>query len=168
MKNQDKQYYIYLRSTRERVPCTKEEFENYYHDIDVFRIRQERHGRCVCPSGKRLDCDMDCLTCQFSRAGDSRSLDYLLSDEDESVSLIELIEDNKPLIEDSVLESIQLESLFNRLIELMPQAIEIGKLRLEGMSDRQISNVIGVNRQTFEYRINKVKETLKKEFSEFF
>lgn len=168
MKNQDKQYYIYLRSTRERVPCTKEEFENYYHDIDVFRIRQERHGRCVCPSGKRLDCDMDCLTCQFSRAGDSRALDYLLSDEDESVSLIELIEDNKPLIEDSVLESIQLESLFNRLIELMPQAIEIGKLRLEGMSDRQISNVIGVNRQTFEYRINKVKETLKKEFSEFF
>ena len=41
MPNQDKQYYIYLRSTRERIPCTKEEFDTYYHDIDLFRQRQE-------------------------------------------------------------------------------------------------------------------------------
>ena len=29
MKNNDNQYYIYIRSTKERVPVTKEEFDNY-------------------------------------------------------------------------------------------------------------------------------------------
>lgn len=29
MPSNDKQYYIYLRSTKERVPCTKEEFYNF-------------------------------------------------------------------------------------------------------------------------------------------
>ncbi len=36
MSSNDKQYYIYLRSTKERVPCTKEEFDNYYRDINAF------------------------------------------------------------------------------------------------------------------------------------
>lgn len=34
MKTNDNQYYIYLRSTRERIPCTEQEFHDYYRDID--------------------------------------------------------------------------------------------------------------------------------------
>ena len=74
MKCNNNQYYIYLRSTRERIPCTEQEFHDYYRDIDAFRRKQQRHGRCVCPAVKRLDCDMDCATCPFSRAGDTLSL----------------------------------------------------------------------------------------------
>jgi len=33
MKTNDKQHYIRLRSTGERVFCAKEEFDNYYRDI---------------------------------------------------------------------------------------------------------------------------------------
>ena len=73
MKNNDNQYYIYIRSTKERIPCTEEEFHNYYRDISVFRRKQQRHGRCVCPENKRLDCDMDCASCPFRRAGDGLS-----------------------------------------------------------------------------------------------
>ena len=76
MKTNDNQHYIYLRSTHERIPCTEQEFHEYYRDIDTFRKKQQRHGRCVCPAAKRLDCDMDCVTCPFSRAGDTLSLDY--------------------------------------------------------------------------------------------
>lgn len=76
MKTNDNQHYIYLRSTRERIPCTEQEFHDYYRDIDTFRKKQQRHGRCMCPTAKRLDCDMDCVTCPFSRAGDTLSLDY--------------------------------------------------------------------------------------------
>ena len=75
MQNNDNQKYIYIRSTRERIPVTEEEFDNYYRDINAFRKKQQRHGRCVCPEAKRLDCDMDCDTCPFRRAGDHRSLD---------------------------------------------------------------------------------------------
>jgi len=44
MSNNENQYYIYLRSTKERIPCTKEEFELYYRDINAFRKKQQRHG----------------------------------------------------------------------------------------------------------------------------
>lgn len=82
MKSIDNQHYIYLRSTRERIPCTEQEFHDYYRDIDAFRKKQQRHGRCVCPATKRLDCDMDCVTCPFSRAGDSLSLDYTTTNDE--------------------------------------------------------------------------------------
>ena len=37
---EDKQYYIYIRSTNEQVPVTKEEFDAYYKDIDLYRRKQ--------------------------------------------------------------------------------------------------------------------------------
>ena len=80
MTKKDKQYTIYIRSTKESIPVCKEEFNAYYHDINIYRIRQQRHGRCVCPASKRLTCDMDCLTCPFHRMGDMRSLNYTETD----------------------------------------------------------------------------------------
>lgn len=47
MSKKDKQYTIYIRSTKESVPVSKEEFDAYYHGINIYRIRQQRHGRCV-------------------------------------------------------------------------------------------------------------------------
>lgn len=82
MSKKDKQYTIYIRSTKESIPVNKEEFDAYYHDINIYRIRQQRHGRCVCPASKRLTCDMDCLTCPFHRMGDTRSLDYTETDDE--------------------------------------------------------------------------------------
>ena len=69
------QYTIYIRSTKESIPVSKEEFDAYYHDIDLYRRNQQRHGRCVCPRSKWLTCDMDCYTCPFHRMGDELSLD---------------------------------------------------------------------------------------------
>ena len=169
MKNNDNQYYIYIRSTKERIPCTEEEFHNYYRDISVFRRKQQRHGRCVCPENKRLDCDMDCATCPFRRAGDGLSLDYTTTDKDGTeIRWAENLEDPSPLIEDIVADGIQMTALFKRINELMPQAIEIGKLRQQGLTERQIEVEIGVGRKTYAYRLKKVREILAKEFPEIF
>ncbi len=169
MPTNDKQYYIYLRSTHERIPCTKQEFDNYYRDINTFRKTQQRHGKCVCPEKKRLDCDMDCATCPFRRAGDSVSLDYTVSNDDgEEITWVNSVESTSPLIDDIVADSERMAELFERLKELMPQAIEIGKLRQQGIPDVQIAELIGVHRNTFGSRLNRVKEILKKEFPEFF
>ena len=81
MPNNEKQYYIYLRSTKECVPCTKDEFNNYYRDINAFRQRQQYHGKCVCPQSKRLTCDMDRETCPFHR-NDTFSLEYTVCDDE--------------------------------------------------------------------------------------
>ena len=47
MESNENQYTIYIRSTKESIPVSKEEFDAYYHDINIYRIRQQRHGRCV-------------------------------------------------------------------------------------------------------------------------
>ena len=91
-------YTIYIRSTKESIPVNKEEFDAYYHDINIYRIRQQRHGRCVCPASKRLTCDMDCLTCPFHRMGDTRSLDYTETDDEgnETAWVDEIPDDSFP------------------------------------------------------------------------
>lgn len=169
MKNNDNQYYIYIRSTKERVPVTKEEFDNYYRDISVFRRKQQRHGRCVCPENKRLNCDMDCATCPFRRAGDGLSLDYTTTDEDGTeIRWADNLEDSSPLIEDIVADGIQMTALFKSLNELMPQALEIGRMRQLGMSDTAISAEIGIPRKTFTDRLKGAKDILKSEFPDIF
>lgn len=169
MTSNDNQHYIYLRSTRERIPCTEQEFHDYYRDIDTFRKKQQRHGRCVCPEAKRLDCDMDCATCPFHRGGDKVSLDYTTTvDDGEEITWVNSLEDPSPLIEDIVVEGQAISQLFARLSELMPEALEIGCLRLQGLTERQIEEQIGVGRKTYAYRLKKVKELLENEFPEIF
>ena len=166
--NENKQYYIYLRSTKERIPCTKEEFDNYYRDIDLFRQRQEYHKMCVCPQRKRLACDMDCTTCPFYRNPYSSLDDTFLDKSEEEHTFLEMLEDPSPLISDILADTERLNELFLKLDTLMPEAIEIGKLRELGFSDAAIAEKIGIPRQTFDYRLKKVKQMLKEEFSEFF
>ena len=35
MTNNENQYTIYIRSTKESIPVSKEEFDAYYHDITI-------------------------------------------------------------------------------------------------------------------------------------
>ena len=168
MQTNDKQYYIYLRSTRERIPCTEEEFHAYYHDIDLFRQKQQYRKQCVCPQKKWLECDMDCQTCPFRR-NDVFSLDKPLETaEGEEMSLLDSIPDESPLTSEIIANKDHLDRLFRRLNEIMPQAIDIGRLREKGLSDTAIAGEIGIPRKTFTDRIQKARTILKKEFPEFF
>lgn len=169
MTNQDKQYTIYIRSTKESIPVSREEFDAYYKDIDLYRRTQQRHGRCVCPRSKQLSCDMNCLTCPFHRMGDMRSLDYTDTDEDgNEIAWADEIPDDSPLPEDIIAEASEMKALYARLTELMPEAIKIGELRLEGLSEDAIGERIGIGRKTYAYRLKKVKAILEKEFPDFF
>ena len=63
---------------------------------------------------------------------------------------------------------IQMTDLFKRLNELMPQALEIGRMRQLGMSDTAISAEIGIPRKTFTDRLKRAKDILKSEFPDIF
>ena len=169
MKTNDNQYYIYIRSTHERIPVTQQQFNDYYRDINAFRKKQQRHGRCACPEYKRLECDMNCVTCQSQRAGDSLSLDYTtVDDEGNEQAWIDTLADRSPLMDEIIADSQQLEQLFIRLKELVPEAIQIGKLRLEGYTDIDIAKRIGIRNTTFRSRLERAKKILSEEFPEFF
>ena len=169
MNTNEKQYTIYIRSTRESVPVTKEEFDAYYHDIDLFRRKQQKHGRCVCPQSRQLTCDMDCCTCPFRRAGDEISLDYETENENgDTQAWVDQLPDDAPLFEEIIADAAEARDLYNRLTELMPEALEIGRLRLSGMPDTAIAKEIGIANTTFRSRLAKAKSILIKEFPDFF
>lgn len=169
MQKSEKQYTIYIRSTKESIPVSKKEFDDYYRDINAYRRTQMNHGKCVCPSSKWLSCDMDCVTCPFSRAGDSRSLDMPhISDDGTETPWVDDIPTDAPLLEEIVTNAAEMKELYARLSELMPEAVTIGQLRLDGVKDVDIAQIIGIKNTTFVMRLKKARSILEKEFPEIF
>ena len=82
MQNNDNQktHFIYVRSTGEKVPVTKEQHDSFYMEADRIRHKEQDHGRCMCPYRFIWRCDGDCLDCEYHVAGDITSLDQPLSD----------------------------------------------------------------------------------------
>ena len=167
MSSNDKQYYIYLRSTKERVPCTKEEFDNYYRDINAFRQRQQYHGKCVCPQSKRLTCDMDCETCPFYR-NDTFSLEYTVcDDEGNERAKADEIADSSATV-DTYLEEEELYHALHALIQtLTPEEQKICSAIMDNLSERSAATALGMSRNTYVYRKDKILERLKNSLKKF-
>lgn len=164
-----KPYRIYLKATREWVEVNEEIYKEHTRFHDAFRKRQQSHGQCVCPKHKFWLCDADCLVCEFRRAGDHLSLDYETENQDgDTCSPLDMLKDSAPSIEDVICDKAELDQLFDRLNELMPEAIKIGELRMEGLTDEAIANTIGVKRTTFRSRLEKAKAQLQKEYPDLF
>lgn len=167
--NQSKQYRIYLKATRKWVEVPEEVYREHTRFHDAYRKRQQSHGQCTCPKNKFWLCDADCLTCEFRRAGDQISLDYTMENENgDTCSLLDSMVDPAPSIEDVICDKAEPDQLFERLNELMPEAVEIGKLRQEGLTDEVIADVIGIKRTTFRSRLEKAKQQLATEFPDRF
>lgn len=69
-------------------------------------------------------------------------------------------EDESANLDGLVTDRIMFEQLLKRLDELMPEARRIGELRLDGLSDRDISDILGIPRTTFLSRLKKAKAQL--------
>ena len=67
MQNNDNQktYFIYVRSTGEKVPVTKAQHDSFYKEADRIRHKEQDHGRCMCA---------------YRAGGDITSLDQPLPD----------------------------------------------------------------------------------------
>ena len=168
-ENQSKPKRIYLKATRQWVEVSEKYYRDHTRHYDALRKRQQSHGQCVCPKNKFWLCDGDCLTCEFHRAGDALSLDFTVENEDgDACSPLDAIPDPAPLIEDVICDKAELDQLFDRLNDLMPEAVRIGKLRQQGLSDEAIAKVIGIKRTTFLSRLKKAKEQLAAEFPDRF
>lgn len=168
MKSNDNQHHIYIRSTREWVAVSEETYQEHIRYFDSFRKRQKGRGECACPKSKFWLCDGDCLTCEF-HCSSMDSLDFTIENEDgDACSPLDRLCDPSPSIESVICDKAELDQLFARLNELMPEAIEIGKLRQQGLSDSAIADALGIKRTTFLSRLKKAKAQLEAEFPDFF
>ena len=131
-----KTYFIYVRSTGEKVPVTKEQHNSFYKEADRIRHKEQDHGRCMCPYRFIWRCDGDCLDCEYHAAGDITSLDQPLSDG--SGTLGDYISDRSKPMEEVISDRMLLEQLFARLRELDPDADTIIQCWLDDykISDR--------------------------------
>lgn len=170
MKTNDNQSKrIYDKTTKQWYEIPEDQYREYDRWRTALRKRMQYRGECFCPRSKWWLCDGDCLTCEFRRAGDMLSLDYESENEDgDSCTPLDSIPDDAPLISDVLTDKDELDQLFSRLQELMPEAKQIGELREEGLSDEAIAKIIGIKRTTFRSRLDKAKETLSKEFPDWF
>lgn len=164
------QHLIYIRSSGAVILCTEEQFQDYYRDINAYRRKEQRHSRCVCPSNKRLNCDMDCGHCPYVRNGDMLSLDEtvrITSDANDcEYTRLENIPDSLFLFDELLIEAEALRTVLKRIEELMPFAILIGQLRVAGYTETEIEQIVHINRRTYAYRLKKLRSIIENEFSE--
>lgn len=164
MANNDKisTPFIYLRSTGEKIPVTKEQHDAFYKEASRIRDKEQNHGRCVCHYRFIWKCDGDCIDCEYHRAGDTLSLDA--PTEDGSTDLYNMVSDAAPTMEDVIADRILIEQLFARLRELDPDADIIIQCWLNDykISDRKIAEQLGRKQRTFADQMKKIRTELRK------
>ena len=168
-ENQSKEtrrIYIRIQSRWQEVP--EEVYQEHILFHDTYRHRMQDRGLCCCPRNKWWVCDADCLTCEYRNADVIVSLDALIGEEDDDLILMDTIADESVAVSELASNRIVLEQLFKRLADLMPEAENIGKLRMQGLPDEAIAKAIGIPRTTFLSRIKVAKKLLAQEYPDFF
>ena len=159
---------IYIRSQRRWQEVPEEIYQEHARFHDTYRHRMQDRGLCCCPRNKWWVCDADCLACEYRNADVIASLDSPIGEEDDDLILMDTIADDSVAVSELAADRIVLEQLFKRLADLMPEAADIGKLRMQGLSDEAIAKSIGIPRTTFLSRIKAAKKQLEKEYPDFF
>ena len=160
---------IYDKQTKTWFEVSPEQYDEFDRWRTNLRKREQYHGRCMCPRNKWWLCDGMCDDCEYHAAGDLLSLDMPTSNDDgDEVTLLDLLEDPSSSIVDVICDKAELDQLFDRLNDLMPEAVQIGMLRQQGLSDEAIAKVIGIKRTTFLSRLKKAKKQLATDYPDLF
>lgn len=165
--NQSKR--IYDRQTKTWFEVTPEQYKEFDTWRTNLRKREQYHHRCMCPRSKWWLCDGMCDDCEYHAPGNILSLDMPTSNDDgDEITLLDMLEDPTPSIEEVICDKAELDQLYERLDQLMPEAVEIGRLRQKGLTDEAIAKIVGIKRTTFRSRLEKAKAQLAAEYPDRF
>ena len=173
-KNNDNKRYYPLRDSKDPykinlIQITEEQYRSLYPEIWRIQKREQYHHRCMCPKKYIWKCDGNCDLCEYHTAGDTLSLDAnICSEGDSQFNILDSTAENNANVEEIILDKILMKQLIKRLEELMPEAVEIGKLRMNGVKDDDIAEIIGIKRTTFRSRLDKAAKKLRDEFGKYF
>ena len=78
----------------------------------------------------------------------------------------DVISDGSPWFADVVADVDQMQILLNRIREIMPEAIQMGELRLKGQTDAVIADALGIPRTTLLSRLKRLRKMLDAEVSD--
>ena len=160
--NQSKPYTLYDRSTRMWFEVPAEVYESYVRECNTYRKKKQDHGLCSCSRTKWWLCDMVCMDCEYRKAS-TISLDEPQGD-DKDITLMDVIPDGRPLLEDDAVDRDLLARLIERLRELDPAADTILTLWSENdmISDRAIAKALSRPQRTFADQMKRYRTELRK------
>ena len=164
MKKENKKYYYPMRDSNDPtkvdlIEISEEIYREIGPEINTFRKREQRAGRCVCPSRFIWKCDMDCALCEYRAVGNRV---YMQSDEDAD-DLFENIGDERADTERAVTDIMLLEEVLDRFRELDPDADKIIALWAEDpdMTVRDMAARLGRTKSTFFDQMKKYRKEFK-------
>lgn len=151
--------FIYLKSSKTKIPVSEEEYQAFYRDVTRIRKREQYHGRCVCPKKYIWSCDGDCDICEYHRS-DMLSLDA--ENTKDGASFYDMVTSDS--VENVVEDKILLHELFEKLRELDPDADRIIEMWEDDykISDRKIAEALGRPQRTFSDQLKRYRRELRK------
>lgn len=160
--NQSNTRFIYSRSLHKKVPCTEQQFKDFYRNVDRIRKKEQYHGRCLCPKKYIWACDGDCENCEHHTGYGEMSLETSNTEDGSNFLDMELTEATS--MEDLVADHDLLQRLFARLRELDPDADHIIALWMadDKISDRAIANALSRPQRTFSDQMKRIRTELRK------
>ena len=130
-------------------------------EIDRIRKKAQYHQECACPKRFIWKCDGDCDHCEYNIRLQPLSLDLEIENHGDHFAETS---DTEAIVADKL----YFAELLARLAVLIPEAIEVGNLMLEGKSERSSIEQLGLNRSTYRSRIKKFRKQLLEELGEIF
>lgn len=162
-KDNQNQRFIYIRSLKEKVSCTEQQFQEFYREATRIRKKEQYYHRCKCHKQFIWACDGDCENCEHHLGYGLLSLDAPMTEDGNT--LLESEELAAPdLMEELISDRILLEQLFHRLRELDPDADKIIEYWKDdsSISDREIAKRLGRKQRTFADQMKKIRNELRK------
>ena len=160
---------IYDKVSRQWFNVTKKEKTHHDTFTRSIRAKQQKAGCCRCSRSKIWLCDGCCDGCEFQTAPDgSKSLDYEYSGDGKPFTLKDILSAPLYLLSDDVIDHVISEKALNKVIAIYPEMLQIGHMRLNGMTYTEIAKRLGIKRTTLNSRIAKAKELLQEDFPELF
>jgi len=160
---------IYDKLSKQWFTVTKDEKTRHDTFTRSVRAKQQAAGYCRCSRSKIWLCDGCCDGCEFQTAPDgNKSLDYEYSLEGKPFTLKDTLSDPLYSLSDDVVDCVVSEKALDKICSIYPEMLQIGHMRLNGMTYTEIAKRLGIKRTTLHSRISKVKEILTEEFPDLF
>lgn len=159
---------IYYRPANKWIEVTENDKRNWERFVGTIRKSRQRAGICCVPFKKSYKCDGICENCEFCCTPEDTvqplSIDFETEIAQENgISCNSFLGDESLITKISV-DSIILKSLLNELKESDPESYEILLLIAEGLSERDSAKRLGMPRNTFVYKRDKLLKALRKKF----
>ena len=156
MENKEKEYFIYIDG--EKVKVSKEIYLEYMRPIWRDERKARRKWRCRDAHGVR--CKKDCIECEIALLGEGAtgndlSLDKLVETEDPDLATTKDLADTAAVKE-------QLNLILAEIEKMSETNQEIMKLLMEGRSQRDCGELLGIEESDLSHRLSRIRKKLKK------